>query len=58
MTGHADQCAQRYLEFAKVDHKFFKVTTPNVNDHQFALEDFEAKGALSPVASKMVLKVL
>ena len=52
MTGHAEQCVHRHLELAKIDRKTLKkVATPGMDDHQFAPEDFESKGNLSPVAS-------
>jgi hypothetical protein len=59
MRGHAEQCVQRYLEFAKVDRKTVKqVTTPCMDDHHFTPEDFITTGQLAPIASKSVFKVL
>ena len=59
MTGHAEQCVQRYLELAKLDRKTLKkVATPCMDDHQFAPEDFENKGSLSPVASQILFEIL
>ena len=34
------------------------VATPNLDDHLIAPEDFAAKGELSPVAARIVLKAL
>ena len=59
MRGHAEQCILRYLELAKVERKTLKhVTTPCMDDHQFAPEDFVTTGKLATIASKSVLKVL
>ena len=59
MSGHAEQCVEKYLELANMtvaDLK--KVATPHLDEYQFTTEDFETKGVLSPVASRIVLKVL
>lgn len=57
--GHARKCVDRYVELAQVSDKTLrKVATPNLDDHQFRPEEFESKGRLSPVASKIVLTVL
>ena len=59
MCGHAEQCVEKYLELAKTNISALKpVSTPCLDDHQIAPEDFEAKGVLSDVASKIVLKCL
>ena len=59
MRGAAAGCVDRYLELAKVDIKTLtKVGTPCIDDHLLPPGDFETKGRLSPVASKLVLKAL
>ena len=55
MSGHAEQCVEKYLELANMTIGDLKsVATPCIDDHQIAPEDFEAKGVLSPVASRIV----
>ena len=59
MIGAAEQCVERYCELAKTTKdKLKRVATPCLDDHLIAPEDFLAKGILSPVASKCVLKAL
>ena len=59
MSGHAEQCVLKYLELAKIGRDTLKkVTTPCIDDHHICPEDHENPGVLSPVASKIVLKVL
>ena len=59
MTGHAEQCVDKYLELANLSIKSLKqVATPCMDDHQLAPEDFDNKGALEPVCARIVLKVL
>jgi hypothetical protein len=59
MTGHVEQCVQRYLELAQVSVDTLKpVATPCIDDHQIPPEDFEAKGNLSDKAARIVLKCL
>ena len=59
MSGHAQDCVDRYLELSGMpETSLKKVSTPNLDDHQLAPTDFEAKGILAPTASKIVLKVL
>ncbi len=59
MIGHAEQCVERYCELSgkKVD-SLKKVATPCMDDHLMPPEDFVTKGALSPVAARIVLKAL
>ena len=59
MSGHTEQCVKRYLELAQLQMKDLKpVTTPCLDDHQLAPEDFVNKGKLHAVASRAVLKCL
>ena len=59
MTGHAQQCVERYLELANKGVESLKpVATPNIDDHCLAPEDFTATGELSSVCSRIVLKAL
>ena len=59
MIGSSQSCIERYCELAKIDSKSLKkVATPCIDDHTLPPEDFQKKGALSPVASKIVLKAL
>ena len=59
MTGHAVKCVEKYLEITKMDIKALKkVVTPNLDDHQLAPEDFEAKGELHEGAATVVLTCL
>ena len=59
MSGHAEQCVERYLELANKDISSLKqVATPCIDDHQISAEHAEIKGVLAPVASRVVLKAL
>ena len=59
MTGHADQCVDRYLELANEDETNLKhITTPSLDEHQIPPEEFEGKGVLEAVAARIVLKLL
>ena len=59
MHGHAERCVQKYLELSGMaETTLKKVTTPNLDDHQLQPEDFETKGKLSHVASRVVLTAL
>ena len=59
MTGHAEQCVQKYLELAQVPVTSLKpVATPSLDDHQLSPEDFETKGHLDKTAARIVLKAL
>ena len=59
MIGHAQQSVERYCELAKTTVASpKKVTTPCIDDHLIPPEDFIAKGELSPVAARIVLKAL
>ena len=56
---NASNAWKRYLELAKVDRKTLRpVATPNLDDHQIPPIEFETKGNLSAIASRVVLKVL
>ena len=59
MKGHAEQCVEKYLELSNQDVTALKrVVTPCVDDNMFAPEEFQRKGELSDVASRIVLKAL
>ena len=59
MTGHAEQCVQRYCELTGANPKNFKkVATPCMGDHQFTDSEMQEKGKLSDVAARAVLKCL
>ena len=59
MTGHAEQCVQRYCELTGANPKNFKkVAAPCMGDHQFADSEMQEKGKLSDVAARAVLKCL
>ena len=58
MTGHADQCVDRYLELANKDETNLKhITTPSLDERQIPPEEFEGKGVLEAVAARIVLKL-
>ena len=59
MHGHAERCVSKYCELADVaEASLRKVATPNLDDHQLQPEDFETKGKLSNIASRIVLTAL
>jgi len=58
MTGHAQQCVERYLDPANVHESSLKPVETPCDDHMIPPEEFEAKGSLSPVAANIVLKAL
>ena len=59
MTGHAEQCVQRYCELTGANPKNFKkFATPCMDDHQFTGPEMQGKGKLSDVAARAVLKCL
>lgn len=59
MTGHVEQCVDKYLELAKLEFKSLEpVPTPCVDDHQFQPGELEAKGASSSAAARIVFKAL
>ena len=59
MKGQAEGTVDKYLELAKKTKADLKpVSTPCMDDHQLAPEDFEEKGTLQPVCAKIVLKAL
>ena len=59
MSGHAEQCVERYLELADKSLESLKtVSTPCIDDHLLAPEDFTSKGEAADVAARIVLKAL
>jgi len=59
MSGHAEQCVEKYLELSGTSEDSVKLAeTPCMDDHQIPPEDFETKGQLFPVAARISLKVL
>lgn len=57
MSGHAEQCVERYLELSGKEVSSFKnIATPCLDDHLLPPEDFETKGALSLIAARIVVK--
>jgi len=59
MQGAAAGCVERYLELSgKKISDLKQVSTPCIDDHLLAPEDFVNKGILSTVCSKAVLKCL
>ena len=59
MQGHAEQCVDRYLELTGKDIGSLKtVSTPCIDDHLLSPEDFNEKGEVAEVASRIVLKAL
>ena len=58
MSGHAEQCVERYLELSKQDKSvLINAATPCIDDHMLSPEDFEKRGELSLVAARIVLKL-
>ena len=44
MSGHAEQCVERYLELSgKSESSLKQVATPCLDDHMFSPEEFIAK---------------
>ena len=59
MSGHAQQCVERYCELADIKETTLKhAETPCIDDHQLQPHMFEEKGKLEPVAARIVLKIL
>ena len=59
VSGHAEQCVERYLELTgKSIESRRPVATPCIDDHLFAPEDFASKGEVAEVAARIVLKAL
>ena len=60
MFGHVNQTDDRYLELSCKDRKSIsaKAVTPCIDDHLIPPEEFEVKGALAPIAARVVLKAL
>ena len=58
MAGHAEKCVERYCELAHCSPEQLPiVSTPGIDDHLIHVDKFETKGVLSPVCSRIVLKV-
>ena len=59
MQGHAAQCVERYLELANKSPSCLRqVSTPCVDEHSIASENFDVKGELAHCCSRIVLKAL
>ena len=59
MSDFVGQCVDRYCELAKVDRKKLRdVPTPFVDEGSFADKDDQSEGALKPIASKVLMKIL
>jgi len=59
MTGHAASCVEKYLDLLGVDASSLKhVAHPCIDDHQLSDDDYNTKGQLSPVAARIVHKIL
>ena len=59
MTGHVDQCIEKYIELTDLTIADLNpVTTPAPDDHHFTEQDWEEKGTLAPICSRIVLKIL
>ena len=59
MQGHAAQCVERYLELANKSSSCLRqVSTPCVDEHSIASENFDVKGELAHCCSRIVLKAL
>ena len=59
MSGHAQQCVDRYCELTGASEKDLKkVTTPCMDDHAFTPEELVEKGKLSEISARVVLKCL
>ena len=59
MTGHAASCVDKYLEFGNLESSSLKyVAHPCIDDRMLNDDDLNTKGTLSPVAARIVLKIL
>ena len=59
MSNQAEGTVERYLELSGKTIKDLKpVDTPCLDDHLIKPEDFEAKGILADIATRIVLKAL
>ena len=59
MSGHDEQCVDRYCELAHcTPGSLKKVATPCLDDSVMTEEDFQAQGRLHDVAARVVLKCL
>ena len=57
MTGHAEQCVERYLELTGEAISSLKtVSTPCIDDHLLLQKDFQDQGEVAEVASRIVRK--
>ena len=53
------KCVEKYLELSGMKESDLKVVgTPCLDDHQISTDEWETKGALSAVCSRIVLKIL
>ena len=59
MRSHARTAVAKYLELANLSEKSLRqVSTPCLDDHMIAEEDFHVKGHLDLIASRVVLTCL
>ena len=59
MTGHAASCVDKYLELSNLEASPLKyVAHPCIDAHMLNDDDLNTKGSLSPVAARIVLKIL
>ena len=59
MQGAAEACVDRYIQLTKVDRASLKkVSTPCIDDHLLAPEDFVTKGVCSPVAPNYFIRLV
>ena len=59
MSGHAEQCVDRYCELAHcIPGSLKKVATPCLGDRVLTEEELQAQGRLQDVAARIVLKCL
>ena len=59
MEPFIEQCVEKYLELAgKTKAELKNAPTPCVDDSYLKEEDHAVKGALAPVAAKIVMKIL
>ena len=54
-----EQCVDAYISLAKVRiDSLKKVATPSLDEHSFTEKELADKGALSPIAAKVLMKIL
>ena len=59
MTGHAASCVDKYFELSNLEASSLNyVAHPCIDDHMLNDDDLNTKGSLSPVAARIVLKIL